>query len=79
MTKPKIEVKVRYNAICIFINEVLHLRVNNRLKLLGVQAWERRPEGKWIIEYVMDGATMESDYDDREKWLAVLDGLSRIL
>jgi hypothetical protein len=75
---PKIDVKVEYDAIRVLINDALHLHVI-RSKLLGVQSWERRPEGKFVIEYVMDGGTMTSDYDDREKWAAVLDGLKKAL
>lgn len=78
MAAPRIEVKVEYDAVRVLINDALHLHLV-RSKLLGVQSWERSPEGKFVIEYTMDGGTVESDYDDREKWLSVLDGLKQVL
>ena len=73
-----IKVEVRYDAVQVLIDGVLHLHVI-RSKLLGVQSWVREAEGAYVIEFAMQGGSMESDYDTKEKWLAVLAGLSKAL
>lgn len=78
MGAPRIDVKVGYDAVRVLINDALHVHVV-RSRLLGVQSWVHEAEGKFVIEFVMDGGAMQSDYDDRDKWLAVLDGLKKVL
>lgn len=74
---PQIDVRVEYDALRIFFG-VMHLHLI-RSKLLGVQAWMRAPEGKFVIEYTVDGGTVTCDYDSREKWEAILDDLAKVL
>lgn len=75
---PTIEVTPEFEAIVIRIGGIMHLWVD-RTKLLGIQSWVMSGRRQFVIEFAMDGGTITTDYDTREKWEAILNGLHVLL
>lgn len=74
----QIEVTPEFEGIAIRIGGVLHLYLD-RKKFLAVHSWIMDGRKQFIIEYVMDGGSFISDYDARDKWEAILNGLDDVL
>lgn len=73
-----VRVSLVWDSIQIHFGDVMHLHF--RAKPLGVQAWVERERGRWSIEYTLEGgATMLTQYDDVEKFRAILAGLEKVL
>lgn len=61
------------NSIKIYINDILHLAIKKE-DLIGIESWvdgenERK---RWHIEYTTKTTTIESEYDNIDKWIAIL-------
>lgn len=65
----EISIKVEFGVIKIFFDDVLHLRFNKD-KLLGFQSWVY--DEKFIIEYYLVGGSIETEYNNKEKWKKIL-------
>lgn len=64
-----ITLKIEFGVLKIFFGESLHLYLNKD-KLLGIQSWIY--DEKYLIEYTLIGNTIESEYNDIEKWKYIL-------
>lgn len=72
---PDVHVELHLDTLRVAFNTVTHVRLDPR-KLLGHQAWvDNNGNNKFVIEYTMEGGSIRCEYDDIEKWKAVLDGL----
>lgn len=74
----QIEVTSEFEAIAIRIGGVLHLWIE-RPKLLAVSSWVMSGRKQFFIEFVMEGGTVTTDYDTREKWETILNQLQAVL
>lgn len=74
----QIEVTPEFEAIAIRIGGVLHLWID-RTKLLGIGSWVMTGRKQFFIEFVMEGGTVTTDYDTREKWETILNGVEAVL
>lgn len=72
-----IRVELHFDAIKIYFGNLLHAYIL-RSKLLGIQSW-RAGENNYFIEYTLNGNNLLTEYDDLEKFQAVLKGLEEIL
>jgi hypothetical protein len=70
-------ISLEFDSLRIYFGDTLHLHVK-RSKLLGVQSW-RYGENNYSIEYTMDGNNILTEYDDKEKFEAILRRLDEIL
>lgn len=77
MSNNNIEVKLDFDSIKIVFNGSLHLHVK-KSKLLGVQSW-RYGDNNFFIEYIMDGNTITTEYDDVDKFKFILSKLETML
>lgn len=73
-----IEVTPEFEAIAVRINGVLHLYID-RTKLLAVSSWVKTGRRQFFIEIVMAGGNVTTDYDTREKWTQILNGIEKVL
>lgn len=71
------EVSVSYESIKIRFGGILHLHLQR--PIFAVQSWVQERQGKFTIEYTTAGGAVQSEYDDRDKWLAILVALDKIL
>ncbi len=72
-----IRIIVELNFFKIYINDLLHLLVK-RVDLLGLQFYINNSKS-FKIEYLFkDGTVLESEYDSREKWVAILKELDKV-
>ena len=71
------EVAVSYESIKIRFGGVLHLHLQR--PIYAVQAWVQEREAKFTIQYTTAAGEVTSEYDEREKWLAILAGLDKAL
>lgn len=71
------EIKTGYECIRIYFGGVLHLHLQR--PVFAVQSWVLMKEGKFTIQYTTAGGEITSEYDSREKWEAILNGLDKIL
>lgn len=63
----------------VWIEGHLHLRVATK-RLLGVHTWYETGTDQWCIEFTFDScATITTEYDSFEKFLAIVEGLERAL
>lgn len=65
-----IEIKVLFNTVSVYIDGVLHVRFKKD-SWLGVQSW-LEGEGKYCIEYYFNTRSILTEYDSKDKWLAIL-------
>jgi hypothetical protein len=74
-----IRVTLCWDSVQIHFGDVLHLHLQE--KPLIVQAWVDTPlQKRWQIEYTMPGGvTVLTQYDDVEKFRAILAGLEKVL
>lgn len=74
-----IKVEMLFNSLKVRFGDVAHLRID-AAKLLGYQSWrEGYGNRKFIIEYTMTGGQIVCQYDSKEKWKTILDGLDAAL
>lgn len=72
-----IKITTNFNTIRIYINNVLFIMLL-RDELLGIQSWSEYGE-KWCIGFYLKGNSFVSEFDTKEKWLAVLDAIDKKL
>lgn len=65
----KISLSIKDDSIKIFIDNILHLSLNQD-KLLGVQAWVS--SDKYIIQFYMNGNSIVCEYGNNKMWKKVL-------
>ena len=70
-------VQTAFDSIRIYFGDLLHLHVQ-RSKLLGIQSW-RNGDKNYSIQYVMVGGTVTTEYDDKEKFEAILKQLDKLI
>lgn len=62
-------------CIKVYINDLLHLAFS-REELIGVQSWFKGGAARmYYIQITLKGSCITCEYDDREKWAAVLAAL----
>jgi hypothetical protein len=71
------EVSVSYESLKIYFGGVLHLHLQR--PVFAVQSWVQERQAKFTIQYLTAGGEVTSEYDDREKWLAILAALDKVL
>jgi len=64
-------------SIRIYFGNVLHVYLK-RSAFLGLQSWSDS-SNEFSIEFALVGGSLIVEYDDAEKWLAILKGLDGIL
>lgn len=75
----KITVDLAFDRLTVHFAGILHLTFA-RSKLLGVQSWVMNESKKFCIEYTfLDGATILTEYDDANKFRAILNRLDAVL
>lgn len=72
-----VTVDLAFDSLRVRFGTVLHLHVK-RSKLLGIQSW-RYGEKNYFIEYTMEGNAITCEYDDKEKFEAILKRLDELL
>lgn len=72
-----IKIELGYDALKIYFNGVLHLRLKLSA-LLGVQSW-RMGANNYFIEYTMVGGSITTEYDSEEKWKPILAAIDDLL
>ena len=71
------EVAVDYESIKIRFGGLLHLHL--RRPIFAVQSWVEERQAKFTIQYTTAGGEVTSEYDDREKWKAILVEIDKVL
>lgn len=71
------EVTVSYESIKIRFGGVLHVHLQR--PIFAVQSWVQERQAKYTIQYLTAGGEVTSEYDDREKWAAILTALDKVL
>ena len=71
------EVSVSYESIKIRFGGVLHLHLQR--PIYAVQSWVQERQAKFTIQYTTAAGDVTSEYDEKEKWLAILAGLDKAL
>lgn len=70
-------VAVDHYAIRVYFGDVLHIHVK-RSAFLGLQSWSDGPND-YSIEFSLTEGSILTEYDDAEKWLAILKLLDGVL
>lgn len=73
----KPEVSIGFDCVKIHFGGVLHLHLLR--PIYAMQSWVQERHGKYTIQFTTGGGEVTSEYDDKEKWLAILAGLDRAL
>jgi hypothetical protein len=73
----KPEVSVSFESIKIHFGGTLHLHLQR--PVFAAQSWVQERQGKYVIQYTTGGGDVTSEYDDREKWSAILNALDKVL
>lgn len=77
--KNKITIKIAYSDLKIYINELLHLKLNYK-ELKGLQSWIGGDNKKsYFIEYTFAETEILSEYADEQMWKDILIGLDEKL
>jgi hypothetical protein len=72
-------VEMSFNALKVRFGDVTHLRID-ATKLIGHQSWrEGYGNRKFVIEYTTTGGQIVCEYDEEDKWKAILVGLDAVL
>jgi hypothetical protein len=71
------EITIEYESIKIRFGGTLHLHLQR--PIFAVQAWVQERQSKYTIQYTTGGGEVTSEYDDKEKWVAILIALDKIL
>lgn len=71
------EVVVSYESIKIRFGGLLHLHLQR--PIYAVQSWVQERQAKFTIQYTTAGGEVTSEYDNREKWEAILSQIDKIL
>jgi hypothetical protein len=71
------EIIVSYESIKIRFGGLLHLHLQR--PVYAVQSWVQERQAKFTIQYTTGGGDVTSEYDDREKWEAILSQLDKVL
>jgi len=66
----------RHSSFAIRIDGLLHLSFNFA-RLLGTHSWLNERNGSFHIELILDGGSIECDYDNRDLFKQVLDLLDQ--
>lgn len=74
----QVEATAGFECFTVRINGILHLWVD-QAKLLGVRAYIEKNDSVFGIVFAMDGGNLETEYDTREKWEAVLKAVEPLL
>jgi hypothetical protein len=73
----EIEVRPTFDRIAVLINGIPHLSLD-REKLVGFQSWKENT--RYTIEWTFsEGAVIITEYDDKDKWSAILKEVDVIL
>jgi hypothetical protein len=76
--KYNIEVSSSDFDLLIKFDGITHLRVS-LAQLVGIQSWiQGKNNKKYIIEYSTKTTTIQSEYDDRNKWEQILAELDKL-
>jgi hypothetical protein len=73
-----IRVERNFYTLRIFFDDTLHVCVDSRA-LLGIASYREPVTLAHCIEFVMAGATLTTEYDSMDKWLAVLTELRKVI
>lgn len=74
-----LSVEMSFNALRVRFGGLTHLRID-ATKLIGFQSWrEGYGNRKFVIEYTTTGGQIVCEYDNEEKWKAILAGLDSVL
>lgn len=76
MSTPVIKVEMRHYSLRVYINDILHVCIPRPL-FGAFQSWRDGPNHFSIEYYLKDGTKLLTEYDDPEKWKAILAGLDR--
>lgn len=75
MTTPNIKFENDCGSVKVLFGDVVH--INFRFdRYLGFQTW-KHSEKHFCIEIKLAGGEISTEYDDREKWEAVIAGLTK--
>jgi len=71
---------VENGSVKIYINDILHVCVKQK-NFIGFQAWREGSETRekyHVIEYYTKDKTFKTEYNEREKWISILDLLDKL-
>jgi hypothetical protein len=71
-----VEVTCKNGWLKIYLCGLLHLALRQK-DLIGVQSWMN--DGMYLIEYTTTDQEVLTEYDDRQKWEALLHKLDDVL
>lgn len=74
---PVVRLEVALSYIKIYFNDTLHLLLR-RDPIVGIQSYKNGYLSFRIDYHLRDGSTVETEYDKRETWEAVLQALDKI-
>jgi hypothetical protein len=77
MTAPSIKVQTTFDMVRVLFGDTIHLMFA-RSKFIGLQSW-MYGNRNYFIEITLDGGTIQTEYDDVEKWKSILKELGNIL
>ncbi len=72
----KVKLKLTFVFIKIYINDTPYLSIR-RSEYNGFQSWKN--DGKYSIEFYLEGQTILTEYDKVELWLEMLEVLDEEL
>lgn len=73
----KVEVKIDYMDIKVLIDNILFLCID-RGEYIGLQSWSNG-NGHYCIEFYTKTNNILTEYDNKEKWLQMLEALNEEL
>lgn len=76
--KYKIEVKLVYNSLKVYINGLTHISISNIDEVFGFNSYSVGTEFFYIVITSKSGITIETNYQKREIWESILKGLDKI-
>lgn len=72
--QPLVKVIRYHDSTVVYIKDIMHLSFKNE-HLLGIKSWAYTGRKTYHIEYTFVGGSIESEYDNREIWVDILNGL----
>jgi hypothetical protein len=70
-------VTITHYSIKVYFGEHLHLYAAMK-DFIGIESWKDSPTN-FSIKFAMKGGSIHCQYDDRERWLSILDQLNTLL
>lgn len=70
-------VSLAFDRVVVKFGDAVHVSFY-RSKLLGYQTW-KYGDKNYFIEYTLEGGDILCEYDDEQKWRAVIAGLEQVL